>query len=145
MPIDIDMLSKAVVGVLDDYLEETEERVTSLIDRKTKAVTKTVKNAPALKKLNGTGEYRKSFYARTFKKGSGYYVKRISNKEPHYRKAHLLEDGHEIFTGKTKAYKNTGKSQTRTKGGRTRSFPHWIEGEKLLDNFTEEMAKELEK
>lgn len=143
MAIKIDGLADAVAEALTDYEEETEEKVTALIDRKTDEVLKALKNSPELKKLNGTGKYAKSFYKKTVKKGKGYKWNKVANKK--YRIGHLLEEGHEIFTGKTKAYSNTGKSQTRTKGGRTRSFPHYKEAGKLLDNFEEEMAKELEK
>jgi len=143
MPIKIDGLADAIAEALTDYAEDTEERVTALIDKKTDEVLNALKNSPALKKLNGTGEYAKSFYKKTVKQGKGYKWNKVANKK--FRIGHLLEDGHERFTGKTKAYSNTGKSQTRTKGGRTRSFPHYKDAEKLLDNFTEEMAKELEK
>ena len=143
MEIKIDGLADAISEVLADYAEETEERVEQLIDKKTDAVLSKLRNSPALKLLNGTGEYARSFYKKTVKKGQGFKWNKVANKK--YRIGHLLEDGHNIFTGTTKTYSTTGKKQTRTKGGRTRSFPHWGEAGKLLENFDEEMAKEFER
>ena len=141
--INIDELADEVNDILVEYSTEVDNLMQTKVEKTAKKIHEFMKTHPNVKKLKGQGKYKKGFRLQEESKKTGYRLFRIKNTE--YQLTHLLEYGHEIFVGKTKPAKNTGKPQIHTNGGRTKAFPHWQDGERKAKEFYNEMMGELGK
>lgn len=141
--INVNELAEAINDALVEYSTEVDNYVQDKVEKKAKEIHEYMKTHPNVKKLKGRGKYKKGFKLKEESKKMGYRLFRIKNTE--YQLTHLLEYGHEIFVGKTKPAKNTGKPQIHTKGGRTKAFPHWQDGERKAKEFYDEMMGGLGK
>lgn len=128
--IDVSQLSKEIALVLENYSEETEQKIKKAIDKKTLEIVRDLKSNPIIPAR--TGDYRKGFKVNRTETG-GYKINRIYNKR--YRLTHLLEKPHAI---------RNGKQGNRTYG-ESRSFPHWRQAQKAADEFEKEIIKELKR
>lgn len=119
MNVDITELSQLIEKELTEYSEEVEQELDEEINRISDAVVENLQNNPVLKKLKGTGKYRKSFYWKVYAKGKGYKRNVVANKK--YQLTHLLERSHLTRNGTT----------------RTRAFPHWEDAQRYLEKLAE--------
>ena len=130
MNVKVDDLARLIAKELEDYSEEVEEIVKETIEKVAKDALNSLKNDPEVKSLDGTGEYAKSFYInnlyKTRGKNKGYHKLVLHNKK--YRIGHLLEFGH-----------------AKQNGGRTRSFPHWANAQKIADTLEDRIKEAIEK
>lgn len=119
----VEELEKLVMSELDDYADEVEGVVQKVCASLAKEVQEDLLNNDGIPQQ--TGEYKKSFYVKkeTYKNGKVKY--RVANKK--YRLTHLLEYGHAINGGT----------------GRTRDFPHWIDGQEIADTLPERIKERL--
>ena len=128
-------LARLIVEDLQTYTEEVQEAVEETIDATSKEALKAIEGSPAIQHLRGydTPQYHVYNYADCFHirdvyksrgKNKGYYKLILYNLE--YRLTHLLENGH----------------ATRN-GGRTRAFPHWINGQKVADTLPDRIEEVL--
>ena len=112
-------LASLIAKSLEDYSEEVQEIIEKEIDNVTAESLQAIKDSPAIQHMGNDG-YRKGFYIKNIYKGKGInkgqYRLVIANKK--YRIGHLLEHGH-----------------AKLNGGRTKDYPHWINGQKIADTL----------
>lgn len=113
-------LQAAVSQILEDFADDVTRITKKDVDEVTTAALKEVKSHAPVK----TGKYKRSLktktaYESTTEKRNVIYSKGQSGL------THLLENGH-----------------AKSNGGRTRSFPHFAYGQKVIE---EELPKLLEK
>lgn len=117
----IDNFSDEVQKILDEMAKDAErasdETVKSVA---TKAVKVIKENAPVR-----TGEYKRSIKKKQTEKGHHRSQYTVYSEDPHYRRAHLLENGH----------------QTKN-GGRVPGHPHFAKGQEMA---SKEIITEFEK
>ena len=115
--------------VIMNALQEESERVEKLareeISGTAKDALKTIRNHPNIPIK--TGDYKKSFALKKNSDGIGELSYTLYNKDPEYRKAHLLEYGH-----------------AKRGGGRTRAFPHWKDAQDIADKLPERLKRRIE-
>ena len=121
--VKIDGLVGAIMDALEEYSEEVEEKIDNGIDEISDALVNQLENDPVIPER--TGEYKKSFYAKTVAKGKGFKRNVVANKK--YQLTHLLEYPHATRGGK----------------GRSKAYPHWQTAQDKLDEFTEELKNKL--
>jgi hypothetical protein len=130
MDVTVDQLANLIAKELEEYSVEIEEVLKQTIEAVAAEALDSLKHDPMIKRLDGTGEYAKSFYIKDqYKvrgKNKGFYKLVIHNKK--YRIAHLLEYGH-----------------AKIKGGRTRAFPHWSNAQKIADTLEDRIKEAIEK
>lgn len=95
--INVDKLATEIMSSLDTYLGNTIEDV----DYAVKLVAKeTAEELRETSPVGTTGEYAKNWsYRRNPDAGKDYMSMVVYNKKPHYRKAHVLENGHSTVNG----------------------------------------------
>lgn len=124
--------AKLIAKELADYTEEVEEVVERTIIKVSKEALEAVrKKAQSYKpdNLDITGEYIGGFKIRneykTRRRSKGWYKLYVANDK--YQIGHLLEHGHALRNG-----------------DRSRSFPHWIEGQKVADTLPDRIKEAIE-
>lgn len=120
----IDDLSKLVIKELLEYSDEVEEIMCDEIEKCAMDVKSDLSNN--VNTPVDTGKYKKSFYIKVEGKGKGFIRYRVANKK--YQLTHLLEYGH-----------------AKVNGGRTRAYPHWINGQEIADELPERIKRRLGK
>lgn len=125
--VQIDQLAKLIAQSLEDFSEDVQEIIENEINKVTVEALMAIKNSPAIQHMDNDG-YRKGFYIKNIYKGrgenKGQYRLVIANKK--YRIGHLLEHGH-----------------AKQNGGRTKEFPHWINGQKIADTLPDRIERAL--
>ena len=147
--VSVDDLARLIAKDLEEYTEEAEAKVEEVIQKVTKEALQAVRDSPAIQHIKDT--YGKSLYAKDIYKSKGknkgFYRMVIASKR--YQIAHLLESGHQIFTGETSGNDKWGranhKKQTHSKGGRTKELPHFINGQKIADTLPQRIKEALSK
>ena len=129
MNVSIDDLARLIVEELENYSEEADEIVKNTIIKVADEALKAVSSSPAIAHLvYDKHSYGNDFYIiNEFKsrgKNKGFYKLRVASRQ--YQIAHLLEYGH----------------ATRN-GGRTREFPHFINGQKVADTLPDRIKEAL--
>lgn len=114
-------LSKELKEAMADSCKAAQEDLRQTIERAGKAAAKRLKTAGSFK--NRTGGYRKSWTTSTDETAASITVV-VHAKSPHYRQAHLLENGHLSRDGRT----------------RVKAFPHLDEAEQAA---LQEIEREL--
>ena len=121
--------AKLIAKELSEYTEEVEEIVGRAITTVSKEALEAVRNKAKALDLKITGEYVRGFKIRNEYKGKGvhkgWYRIYVTNSK--WQIGHLLEYGH-----------------VKRNGGRTQSFPHWIEGQKVADTLPGRIEEEIE-
>lgn len=117
--ITTDQLGSLVSEILDDYAEEVADVVTDEITKAAKLAQTQIRNTAP----KNHGNYARSWsYKNTEGKSrmKKYFIqgKVVYSKSPHYRLAHLLENGHAL-----------------RQGGRTRAFPHIAPAEQRAEDY----------
>ena len=129
MNVGIEDLARLIAKDLEDYTEEVEEKVEQTIMEVTDEALYSLRNNEVLKSLKGTGKYRVGFFARdvykTKGKKKGFYKIVITNKK--YQLTHLLEYGHAMANG-----------------GRSKSFKHWEEAQRIADTLPDRIKAVIE-
>jgi len=114
-------LSKELKAAMSESCKAAQEDLRQSIERAGKAAAKRLKTAGSFK--NRTGGYRKSWTTSTDEDSTSITVV-VHSKAPHYRRAHLLENGHLSRDGRT----------------RVRAYPHLDEAEQAA---VQEIEREL--
>jgi hypothetical protein len=126
MNTSVDIMAKLIAKNLEIYTEEVQEKMEEIINEVSIEALEATKNSPTIKHLKN---YKSGFYIKNNytggRKRKGYYRLIIAQRE--YRIAHLVEKGH----------------VTRN-GGRTRKFPHFIEGQKVADTLPNRFKEVIE-
>ena len=129
---DTEHFAKLIAKELAEYSAEVEEIVERTITTVSKAALKAVRTkAQSFKpeNLDVTGEYISGFKIRNENKArgraKGWYKLYVVNDK--HQIGHLLEHGH-----------------AKRNGDRTRSFPHWVEGQKVADTLPDRIKEEIE-
>lgn len=121
--------AKLIAKELADYTEEVEEIIARTITTISKEALEAVRSKAKALDLKDSGEYLRGFKLRNEYKGKGpnkgWYRIYVTNSK--WQIGHLLEYGH-----------------VKRNGGRTQSFPHWIEGQKVADTLPERIKEEIE-
>ena len=123
-----DELANAIIENLENYSESVDETVKNTVNAVSEEALQAIKDSPSIQHLSGYS-YAKRFYAKKLRAaGSDKWNYRIviAMKAPDYRLTHLLENGH----------------ATRN-GGRTRAFPHWVNGQKVADTLPERLEEAI--
>ncbi len=122
-------LASLIAKSLEEYSEEVQEIIEKKINDVTAEALQAIKDSPAIQHMTNDG-YRKGFYIKNIYKGKGInkgqYRLVIANKK--YRIGHLLENGH-----------------AKLNGGRTKEYPHWINGQKIVDTLPDRIEEALKK
>lgn len=123
-----DELANAIVENLKDYSESVDESVKNTVNAVSEEALQAIKDSPSIQHLSGY-DYAKGFYAKKLRAAGNdkwNYRIVIAMRAPDYRLTHLLENGH----------------ATRN-GGRTRAFPHWVNGQKVADTLPERLEEAI--
>lgn len=127
--VSADQLASLIAKSLSEYSEEVEQIVAKEIDSVSKEALQAIKSSTSIQHMDDKG-YRNGFYIKNIYKGKGQnkgqYRLVIANKK--YRIGHLLEHGH-----------------AKLNGGRTREYPHWINGQKVADTLPNRIERALQK
>ena len=114
--------AEEISAILEDYAEETANKIQDVIDEVSKEALDSLKSNPNIPVR--TGKYRKGFYIKKRKKKDGSkYI--IANRQ--YRLTHLLEKGHSINGGT----------------GRTEAHPHWKQAQAIVDTIPDKIKEAL--
>jgi hypothetical protein len=127
----VEHFAALIAKELAEYSEEVEEVVEKTVRKVSKEALKAVweKANTYHPNLEFTGEYITGFKIRQEYKArgrsKGWYKLYVTNDK--YQLGHLLEHGHALRSG-----------------GRSRSFPHWVEGQKVADTLPDRIKAEIE-
>lgn len=110
-------------AIFDEISTEVTAVTKNAVDKTAKETNDIIKKSVEFK--NRTGEYVKAFRVTTTQETKRMKVKTWHVESPHYRRSHLLENGH----------------ATRN-GGRTRAFPHISKGAEYAEKRLEELIIE---
>lgn len=122
MSVKVEELASAINDAMAEYSDEVTKAMKSAVDEVADMAMQEIKDHVTFSQP--TGDYVKAFsllnVESTRKKQKIWHVKK-----PHYRLAHLLENGHAVRGG-----------------GRSKPFPHIIFGEQLVNRILETKVKE---
>lgn len=105
--IQIDKLAETISTGLQKWSREVEGEVKKAVDETMKELVSNTKRDAPVK----TGDYKKSISSKVTVNKDGEYQKTWFVKPPHYRLAHLLENGHaKRGGGRVEARKHIGKN-----------------------------------
>ena len=125
----IDQFANLIAKDLADYTEEVEKIVERTITIVSKEALEAVRKKAKALNLEKTGEYISGFKIRNeYKargKNKGWYKLYVTNDK--WQLGHLLEHGH-----------------AKRNGGRTQSFPHWVERQKIADTLPARIKEGIE-
>lgn len=120
--IEIDEFAIAMKEIVKEVETPFEKGITRAVNKACKDGKRAIMQSPGLAGVKGTGKYKAGFGYTTKRKRTSA-LGEIGNKEAGL--VHLLEKGH-----------------AKMGGGRTRAFPHMIDGKKAAD---ETLWQEIEK
>lgn len=98
-----DEFASAINEILKDFKDVTEEQMQEAVDSVARESADRLKTSDKTPRL--TGKYAKSWSAKLDKRSKTLYKKVVYNSK-HYRLTHLLERGHKVKGGQTKAYEH---------------------------------------
>lgn len=121
----IEDFASAVMTALQEESDRVEKLSRKEITATAKEALETLLNHPNIPER--TGDYKKSFALKKTYDSVGELHYTLHNKEPEYRKAHLLEYGH-----------------AKRGGGRVKAFPHWKDAQKIADELPDRLKRRIE-
>lgn len=93
-------LNTAVLGVLADFKDVTNDVVEQAVKETAVETAKKISQNAAAQFPEGTGDYAKSWSQKTVNgRKYGRYTRIVYSRDPYYRLAHLLENGHAKVNG----------------------------------------------
>ena len=121
--MDVNGLAAAIEHELRSYSDAVSEKIGEAVKIVANEVNEEIKQHSTFRQP--TGNYVKAFRIKKINTSSRYNHSRVwCVANPHYRLAHLLENGHALRNG-----------------GRTRPFPHIIYGEQLSERRMQELSE----
>lgn len=124
--INIDQLADAVMDALEDYRDMAAGVVKDAVSDVARESVYDMEDAVEQAGIGGSGSYKNSF-AEKKNTVKGAYGHVVYSQAPHYRLAHLLENGHALRRG--------GRTV-----GRVKAFPHW---HKVEEEATKKLADRI--
>lgn len=130
--VKMDGLAGAVMAALNEYRSLAFSVVEDAVEQAARETTRELRSNIGAAGIGGTGKYRRSVSQRKAEEIGTYTISReVYVRPPHYRLAHLLEQGHEV--------KNRKGGPVL---GEARAFPHWEQADAFAENRVAELVED---